>query len=315
MAKPFTAENVESSLAGIRKAVVMAATPDTLWSRQDRRTRAHLLNTVVSLSCQEQAMINAVANSRKQKWSVSPNQKRKKITFEGSPQESLTGSNRAGCGQAPLQENMFLTPPSKETIENCIINFIDKTSNEAVARVTCGICAADGFKRERKEVDLDDLPNKDILHPKSFHKAHSLTEGMLLEESGIVMSGNSKRIQVCSGCECELKLGRVLKQALANGMWIGKVPMELAVLTLPKRVLVARCFPAAYIVKLFPKQKGTKTWASAGCNSGMRGNVSTYHLNMEDIANLVDPIMMPPSPAVLEAMIGITIIGPHNLPE
>lgn len=36
----------------------------------------------------------------------------------------------------------------------------------------------------------------------------------------------------------------------------------------------------------------------------MRGNVSTYHLNMEDIANLVDPIMMPPSPAVLEAMIG-----------
>ena len=187
-------------------------------------------------------MINAVANSRKQKWSVLPNQKRKKITFEGSPQESLTGSNRAGCGQAPLQENMFLTPPLKETIENCIINFIDKTSNEAVARVTCGTCAADGFKRERKEVDLDDLPNKDILHPKSFHKAHSLTEGMLLEESGIVMSGNSKRIQVCSGCECELKLGRVLKQALANGMLIGKVPMELAMLTLPKRVLVARCF-------------------------------------------------------------------------
>lgn len=258
MAKPFTVENVESSLAGISKVVVMAVTPDTLWSQQDRWTHAHLLNTVVSLSCQEQAMISAVANSRKQKWSVSPNQKRKKITFEGSPQESLTGSNRAGCGQAPLQENMFLTPPSKETIENCIINFIDKTSNETVARVTCGICAADGFKRERKEEDLDDLLNKDILHPKSFHKAHSLTEGMLLEESSIVMSGNSKRIQVCSGCKHELKLGRVLKQALVNGMWIGKVPMELAMLTLPERVLVAKCFPAAYIVKLFPKQKGQR---------------------------------------------------------
>ena len=162
---------------------------------------------------------------------------------------------------------------------------------------------------------MDDLPNNDILHSKSFHKAHSLTEGMLLEESGIVTSGSSKRIQVCSGCECELKLGRVPKQALANGMWIGKVPMELAMLTLPEKVLVAKCFPAAYIVKLFLKQKGAKTWASAGCNSGMRGNVSTYHLNVEDIANLVDPIVMPPSPAVLAATIGITIISPHNLPE
>ena len=63
-------ENVELSLAGISKAVVMAATPDTLWSQQNRQTCAHLLNTVVSLNHQEQAMISAVANSRKQKWSV-----------------------------------------------------------------------------------------------------------------------------------------------------------------------------------------------------------------------------------------------------
>ena len=106
---------------------------------------------------------------------------------------------------------MFLTPPLKEIIENCIINFIDKTSNEAVARATCSVCAADGFKRERREVYLDDLLNKDILHPKSFHKAHTLTEGMLLKKSGIVMSGNLMRIKVYSGCKCELKLGRVLK--------------------------------------------------------------------------------------------------------
>ena len=47
----------------------------------------------------------------------------------------------------------------------------------------------------------------------------------------------------------------------------------------------------------------------------MKGNVLTYCLNIEDIADLVDPIIMPPSPLLLSAMIGITIIGPQNLPE
>jgi hypothetical protein len=38
--------------------------------------------------------------------------------------------------------------------------------------------------------------------------------------------------------------------------WISDVPLELRVLTLPERVLVARHFPAAYIVKLYPKKRG-----------------------------------------------------------
>jgi hypothetical protein len=37
--------------------------------------------------------------------------------------------------------------------------------------------------------------------------------------------------------------------SLANGMWIGEVPLELSVLTLPERILVAHYFPAAHIVK------------------------------------------------------------------
>ena len=98
-------------------------------------------------------------------------------------------------------------------------------------------------------------------------------------------------------------------------MWIGDVPLALKVLTLPERILVARYFPAAYIIKLCPKKRGAQYWASEGMQSGLRGNVSTYRLNTNDIANLTGDLIMPPPSAILAATIGVTFVGPKNLPE
>jgi hypothetical protein len=103
--------------------------------------------------------------------------------------------------------------------------------------------------------------------------------------------------------------------ALANGMWIGNVPHELSVLTLPERVLIARYFPAAYIVKLYPLKKGSKTWPANTMNKGIRGNVSTYRLNTEDISGLIHPFVMPPPACILSATIGVTFVGPKDVPE
>ncbi|KAF8262739.1 hypothetical protein EI94DRAFT_1600947, partial [Lactarius quietus] len=103
--------------------------------------------------------------------------------------------------------------------------------------------------------------------------------------------------------------------ALANGMWIGDVPLELKMLTLPERVLIARHFPAAYIVKLYPKKKGARHWPAANMQSGLPGNVSTYHLNTNNIAHMVAPDVMPQDVGILPATIGITFIGPNNLPQ
>ena len=103
--------------------------------------------------------------------------------------------------------------------------------------------------------------------------------------------------------------------SLANGMWIGDVPLELSILTLPERILVARYFPAAYIVKLYPKRKGARYWARTSLHSGLRGNMSTYHLNTNDIVNMTDNQIMPPSSTILAATIGVTFVGPKKLPE
>ncbi|KAF8268870.1 hypothetical protein EI94DRAFT_1799915 [Lactarius quietus] len=102
--------------------------------------------------------------------------------------------------------------------------------------------------------------------------------------------------------------------SLANGMWIGDIPLELKVLTLPERVLVAQFFPAAYIVKLYPKKKGARNWAS-GLHSALRGNVSTYRLNTDQIAHLTSSHIMPPSSTILAATIGVTFVGPKNFPQ
>ena len=73
--------------------------------------------------------------------------------------------------------------------------------------------------------------------------------------------GDNETATICISCERQLKKSKIPNLAPANNMWIGDIPMELTVLTLPEKILVAKCFPAAYVVKLYPKQKGAKTWS------------------------------------------------------
>jgi hypothetical protein len=141
--------------------------------------------------------------------------------------------------------------------------------------------------------------------------AHQLTDGMLLH-----MGENSTRdVGVCNTCYQQLCKNCTPSLALANGMWLGNIPHVLSVLSLPERILVARYFPAAYIVKLFPKKKGASTWARDKANSAVRGNVSTYRLNTADIEDVIGGSTMPPPAIVLSATIGVTFVGPKNVPE
>ena len=79
--------------------------------------------------------------------------------------------------------------------------------------------------------------------------------------------------------------------------------------------LFAHFFPAAYIVKLYPKKRGARAWLMSGLHSGLRGNVSTYWLNMDDIVHMTNSQVMPPSSSILTATVGVTFVGPSNLPQ
>jgi hypothetical protein len=72
--------------------------------------------------------------------------------------------------------------------------------------------------------------------------------------------------------------------------------------------------PAVYIVKLYPKTKGASSWTKSMMNSGMKGNVSTYKLNTAQISGIATGNVMPPSPDILAATIGVTFVGAGKLP-
>lgn len=64
-----------------------------------------------------------------------------------------------------------------------------------------------------------------------------------------------------------------------------------------------------------PMKTGARSWLIHGFHSGLRGNVSTYRLNTDDIVSMTDSQIMPPPSTILAATIGVTFVGPRNLPQ
>jgi hypothetical protein len=156
-----------------------------------------------------------------------------------------------------LCENAFMAPPSKRAVDDAKAQFIDRTNNAALAMGACAVCARETARSELQPTMLDCIPNSHRLAPSSSHPAHDIYNGMLLHPVGI---SNSGKADMCIECMRALKADTLPMFALANGLWIGRVPHELAYLTLPERMLIAKYFPAAYIIKLYPKKKGARKW-------------------------------------------------------
>lgn len=212
----------------------------------------------------------------------------------------------------------FLETVSPQCREECIAAFIDSTGNVATSSKVCAVCAGRIFLSELVTMSVADLEGNSLLAPHCFHSAHLLTKGSLLHNSpGCYFTDEHNRsfAYVCKPCSSQLQKKKTPIQSLANGLWIGALPLELRILTLPERILIARHFPAAYIVKLYPKKKGARSWSNAGFHSALQGNVSTYRLNTNDVAKITDDNVMPPRASILAATIGVTFVGPKNLPE
>ncbi|KAF7302073.1 ATP-dependent DNA helicase [Mycena indigotica] len=111
----------------------------------------------------------------------------------------------------------------------------------------------------------------------------------------------------------KLRKGKRPQLSLANNMWIGAVPTQLAVLSLAERLLISLHFPACYIIKLYARSMGKSSSADA-MNQGLRGNVASYKLNTDRIAEMVAGNLMPHPAEILAATIGITFVGGKNQP-
>ena len=278
--------------------------PDPTFSSKEKRRRANLEAAVMQLPAHQQALLEQAAIAK----------------VCGSGTSGIAQVVRGLISRAPsnASEDEFFETVSEECRRDRISKFIDATSNKAIAMGTCAVCAGSFFLQEIFEVKVSDLRLKNKLTPSIPHPAQELTDGMLLHRSPDSLHTDSNGIafaNACLSCYGDLRRNKTPVMSLANGMWIGEIPLELKILTLPERILVARFFPAAYIIKLYPKKKGARNWSTTGLHSGLRGNVSTYRLNTDQIAHLANSHVMPPSSTVLAATIGVTFVGPRNIPQ
>lgn len=207
----------------------------------------------------------------------------------------------------------FLTSPSQDKLDGIVSRFIDATGNLALRIVACGSCTREMNIDECDEILLKDIPNKHHLIPHTTHPAHNLIHGLLIHAPGL---GNLKpTVYLCNECRSQLKNDKRPQLSLSNDMWIGDIPPQLENLTLPERLLLAKYFPSAYIVKLFPKHKNARSWDRSQMHSALKGNVSTYRLDPRQIASMIDGTMFPQPAKILSATIGITFVGPKGLRE
>ncbi|KAF7306077.1 ATP-dependent DNA helicase [Mycena chlorophos] len=119
---------------------------------------------------------------------------------------------------------------------------------------------------------------------------------------------------LCRECHAQLVRCDRPRLSLANNLWVGEIPFELAVLDLAERLLIGLYFPAVYVIKLFPKTHYGKKLPENTLASGVRGNVSTYRLGTNEIAEMIAGKCMPRPAGILSALIAVTFVGFKRLP-
>lgn len=214
----------------------------------------------------------------------------------------------------------FLELPSEEQVKSCYRQFYEATSNTALAMAVCGVCARELSVKDScvRTHRLINLPHTDRLIPKKPHPEHDLFEGKLLEPEGVVgdLRGKETKIRVCGECLADLTSDsagdKPPRFSLANNMWIGRVPWQLQTLTFPEQLLIALLYPRVFVFKLFPKDTNYRPDAST-LQRGLRGTVSTYDLDMEGAASMIQGRLVPRPTSVLPSIISITFIGRGDL--
>ena len=159
-----------------------------------------------------------------------------------------------------------------------------------------------------------DIPN--ILHllcPKMVHAAQDLWNNIALIPEFISREGSEASAWVCDSCNQALTSGCLLKLSLANNLWIGKVPHELAILTLPEQLLVLRHFPQCYVVKLYPRDGHVSN--TAHLQHGIIGNVTLYNMNMDAVSSMLEGQLLLHPAIQLSSVLVVTYIGLKKLPK
>ena len=236
-------------------------------------------------------------------------------------QERIREANKRRKTEEALAEedtSRYLELPTAEEVKACYAKFYHATSSGALIMGVCGVCARQQLDQDARFsiIPLSDVPNSSRLYPRIPHPAHDIYEGMLLEPAGVIEVEGDMHVRIC--CECLTQLrkdsDKPPEKSLANNLWVGKIPWQLLALTVPECQLIARAHPSAYVYKLYSKTLSSRT-VDGAFQRGIRGNVTTYALDVDGMVDMVMGRMLPRPPTVLPSLISITFFGRGKLPK
>ena len=232
----------------------------------------------------------------------------RKRKFVGERRERIVMQKLAEEEDETPDIERYLELPSDEEVKQCYRDFFEATGSRAVSMVVCAVCSREVSVHDDgiTVCSVNDIPNRHRLIPLHKHAAHETVHDMLLESKGV----QGDQANICGECMNDLRKQSEYppRLSLANNMWVGDVPSELNQLTLPEQLLIAHLYPRVYVFKLYPKTFARRSDGST-LQRGMRGNVSTYNFNMEDIASMIKGTLMPRPPSILASVISVTFIG------
>jgi hypothetical protein len=219
-------------------------------------------------------------------------------------------------GEEHRDFSKFMTIPNADEERNCYQSFYDATSNAALSLKVCVVCARERFANEGEQSNL--LSNPSVVHvlcgvKKTVNGGEDdevdkavMRELLDVDEGGVFG-------WLCFDCERALKRETIPRLSLANNLWIGDVPQELSMLTIPEQLVIARHYPRCYIFKLFPRDVDIHLPLDQ-LYSGMAGNACVFELNTDEVVEMVTGQRMPSSCRVLASVIAITFVSSRRLP-
>lgn len=212
--------------------------------------------------------------------------------------------------------NSFLQLPNPTQIRACHAAFVERSSNAALARHICVVCSRQLMAAKFEKLSVANIPNRDCLVPKKRHFAHQLTDELLLDHQHIFNEDGVIKGWICPECLCALHAKKLPKLALADRMWIGPIPIEISTLTIPEQNLISLYHPRCYVYKLHPRNLWTTSDSDeATLQTGLVGNVTSFALNIPDVARMLEGKLLPHPPLILASTIAVTLIARGTVPK
>jgi hypothetical protein len=207
------------------------------------------------------------------KWYQNNKEKRAEYNKQPQYQESHKKSSQKHY-ESTKDVKFPPNPPSADLCQKIVSNFYADTAPEVFEEAGCAVCGKLTPVCEMEE--LSDVENINLLKVDGVtRKTRCKSSDPVRELRGPILAPDCSR--VCPTCVESLENKKMPTLALANGLWVGKIPDELKDLTYAEQLLIARVRHNRCIVKV-----------SSGMFK-MRANAISFSNPMPKIYNVLPP--------------------------